>query len=117
MEKKVFLATWKDIPAQNEVQFTIENVECNAGKGFFSEKCPVKKKKQNPYLISFLTHYRWRVDKNAPEQCFHGGKEDPRGAGHGVPVRKIHQQRLGTCGTQDPAWQSEHNGNKQPATQ
>ncbi len=32
MEKKVFLATWKDIPAQNEVQFTIENVECNAGK-------------------------------------------------------------------------------------
>ncbi len=32
MEKKVFLATWKDIPAQNEVQFTIQGVECNAGK-------------------------------------------------------------------------------------
>ncbi len=32
MEKKVFLATWKDIPAQNELQFTIENVECNAGE-------------------------------------------------------------------------------------
>jgi len=31
MEKKVFLATWKDIPAQNEVQFTIQGVECNAG--------------------------------------------------------------------------------------
>jgi len=30
MEKKVFLATWKDIPAQNEVQFTIQGVECNA---------------------------------------------------------------------------------------
>jgi len=30
MEKKVFLATWKDIPSQNEVQFTLENVECNA---------------------------------------------------------------------------------------
>ena len=30
MEKKIFLATWKDIPSQNEVQFTIENVECNA---------------------------------------------------------------------------------------
>ena len=30
MEKKVFLATWKDIPAQNEVQFTLENCECNA---------------------------------------------------------------------------------------
>ena len=31
MEKKVFLATWKDIPAQNEIQFSIEGTECNAG--------------------------------------------------------------------------------------
>jgi len=30
MEKKVFLATWKDIPAQNEVQYTVQNCECNA---------------------------------------------------------------------------------------
>ena len=30
MEKKVFLATWKDIPAQNEIQFTIEGTECNS---------------------------------------------------------------------------------------
>lgn len=30
MEKRVFLATWKDIPAQNEVQYTITNVEHNA---------------------------------------------------------------------------------------
>lgn len=35
MEKKVFLATWKDIPAQNEVQFTLQNVECNAGEFLF----------------------------------------------------------------------------------
>jgi AP-1 complex subunit beta-1 len=26
MEKRVFLATWKDIPTQNEVQYAIENV-------------------------------------------------------------------------------------------
>lgn len=26
MDKRIFLATWKDIPPQNEVQFTIENV-------------------------------------------------------------------------------------------
>lgn len=26
MDKRVFLTTWKDIPTQNEVQFTIENV-------------------------------------------------------------------------------------------
>merc|ERR1712061_910313 len=30
MDKKVFLATWKDIPAQNEVQYTIPNCKCNA---------------------------------------------------------------------------------------
>ena len=26
MDKRVFLSTWKDIPAQNEVQYTINNV-------------------------------------------------------------------------------------------
>lgn len=31
MEKRVFLATWKDIPAQNEVQHEICNVQHNAG--------------------------------------------------------------------------------------
>ena len=30
MEKKTFLNTWKDIPATNEIQFTIENVECTS---------------------------------------------------------------------------------------
>ncbi|XP_046668041.1 AP-1 complex subunit beta-1 [Homalodisca vitripennis] len=30
MDKRVFLSTWKDIPAQNEVQFTLTNVQCNA---------------------------------------------------------------------------------------
>ncbi|KAK4318904.1 hypothetical protein Pmani_010117 [Petrolisthes manimaculis] len=29
MEKRVFLATWKDIPSQNEVQFSIENINMN----------------------------------------------------------------------------------------
>jgi hypothetical protein len=32
MEKKVFLATWKDIPAQNEIQFSMEGTDCNAGE-------------------------------------------------------------------------------------
>lgn len=30
MDKRVFLSTWKDIPAQNEVQFTLTDVQCNA---------------------------------------------------------------------------------------
>ena len=31
MDKRVFLATWKDIPAQNEVQYEIRDVQHNAG--------------------------------------------------------------------------------------
>ncbi|KAF6206306.1 hypothetical protein GE061_017536 [Apolygus lucorum] len=30
MDKRVFLATWKDIPAQNEVNYTLTNVQGNA---------------------------------------------------------------------------------------
>ena len=30
MEKKRFLDTWKDIPAANETQYTVENVECTS---------------------------------------------------------------------------------------
>lgn len=32
MDKRVFLATWKDIPAQNEVQYTLDNVNLTAGE-------------------------------------------------------------------------------------
>lgn len=32
MDKREFLATWKDIPAQNEVQFTLNNVLLQAGE-------------------------------------------------------------------------------------
>lgn len=31
MDKRVFLATWKDIPVQNEVQYEIRDVQHNAG--------------------------------------------------------------------------------------
>lgn len=31
MDKRVFLSTWKDIPSQNEVQYTLSNVTLNAG--------------------------------------------------------------------------------------
>jgi hypothetical protein len=37
MDKRVFLATWKEIPAQNEVQYTINNIMHNAGKLFLDE--------------------------------------------------------------------------------
>lgn len=35
MDKRVFLSTWKDIPSQNEVQFTLNNVPLNAGTIWF----------------------------------------------------------------------------------
>ena len=31
MEKRTFLATWKDIPSTNEVQYEIRQVQHNAG--------------------------------------------------------------------------------------
>lgn len=31
MDKRVFLSTWKDIPSQNEVQFTLTNITLTAG--------------------------------------------------------------------------------------
>ena len=31
MDKRVFLATWKEIPAANEVQYEIKDVQHNAG--------------------------------------------------------------------------------------
>ncbi len=31
MDKRVFLATWKDIPAANEVQYEVKEVQHNAG--------------------------------------------------------------------------------------
>ena len=34
MDKRVFLATWKEIPAANEVQSEIKDVQHNAGKNF-----------------------------------------------------------------------------------
>ena len=46
MEKRVFLATWKDIPAQNEVQHEICNVQHNAG----IESCEVFMKLVFMYL-------------------------------------------------------------------
>lgn len=36
MEKRTFLATWKDIPVQNEVQYEINDVQHNAGQSFFT---------------------------------------------------------------------------------
>lgn len=31
MDKRVFLATWKDIPAHNEIQYTLAGLQLPAG--------------------------------------------------------------------------------------
>jgi len=39
MDKRVFLATWKDIPVQNEVQYELSNVQHNAGRSAWIIYC------------------------------------------------------------------------------
>ena len=41
VDRKVFLATWKDIPAENEVQNQVSNIMFSSGKTF-SSHWPVK---------------------------------------------------------------------------
>ena len=50
MEKKTFLNTWKDIPAANEIQHTIEGVECT------SDGISTKMTQNN---VSSMTHGCW----------------------------------------------------------
>lgn len=35
MDKRIFLATWKDIPAQNEIQYTIDNIVLSTGNEYY----------------------------------------------------------------------------------
>jgi len=49
MEKKTFLNTWKDIPAANEIQHTIEGVECT------SEGISTKMAQNNAFTVAKRT--------------------------------------------------------------
>ncbi|KAF0302306.1 AP-2 complex subunit beta [Amphibalanus amphitrite] len=46
MDKRVFLATWKEIPAQNEMQFTIANLAMTA------DAISTKLQKENVFTIA-----------------------------------------------------------------
>lgn len=111
MEKKVFLATWKDIPSQNEVQFTLDNVECNAGKLAAASNASL-----GLTVLTRESSCRWCLDQDAPEQRLHRGQEDPGGPGHGLPGHQVHQQRLGTCRVEDPTWKPDHHGKSSVGT-
>ena len=89
MEKKVFLATWKDIPAQNEVQYTIQNCECNAGMLVISWSGVTRNygfRSQVESINSIIYIYRWRVYQNAAEQCIYCGEKNFGGTGYGVSI-------------------------------
>ena len=60
MEKKTFLATWKDIPAANEIQFSIEGADCNAGELIDNIFFLIHENYVRP--IFFI---RWSVHQNA----------------------------------------------------
>ena len=54
MEKKAFLGTWKDIPAANETQYTIENVECTSdgiSTKMGQNNVSIASDDEKPYLI------------------------------------------------------------------
>ena len=51
MEKKTFLNTWKDIPSTNEIQYTIEGVECT------SDGIQTKMAQNNVSILSQITRY------------------------------------------------------------
>ena len=62
MEKKTFLATWKDIPAANEIQFSIEGADCNAGEFLTMLNFQLTK---NLKKIDFFFYFRWSFYQNA----------------------------------------------------
>ena len=66
MEKKTFLNTWKDIPAANEIQHTIEGVECTSD-GIST------KMSQNNVSVAFK-HWSWSIYclKNDSSTLFSG---------------------------------------------
>ena len=57
MEKKTFLNTWKDIPAANEIQHTIEGVECT------SDGISTKMSQNNVSMTLFWLIYCFKNDR------------------------------------------------------
>ena len=97
MEKKTFLNTWKDIPATNEIQYTIENVECT------SDGIQTKMSQNN---VSNLRGFLANLYHDCPG--LHRGQEDTGGAGHDLPVDEADQWYLGTDGDQARSRQPQH---------
>jgi len=57
MDKRVFLATWKDIPVQNEVQYEITNVQHNAGLFWLFNTLLFIPSSFAPVAIAFIPHF------------------------------------------------------------
>lgn len=68
MDKRVFLATWKDIPAQNEVQYTLTNVQSNAGWHYihiYVNNCLLHINVDHPINDYYIFIFRYSRPKNA----------------------------------------------------
>ena len=113
MEKKTFLNTWKDIPAANEIQHTIEGVECTSD-GIST------KMTQNNVSMAIKTDFdrllavvlRCLTNQNCSRLVtlsgIHGSKTNAWGSGHDLPEPKADQRYLGTGGDQAQPWQPLH---------
>ena len=97
MEKKTFLNTWKDIPSTNEIQFTIENVECT------SDGIQTKMAQNNVSL-----QHDGDFDLILSISGVYCGQENSRGPGHDLPVDEVDQRDLGTDGDQTRSRQPQH---------
>ena len=86
MEKKTFLATWKDIPAANEIQFSIEGADCNAGELIDNIFFLIYEK----YVRPIFFYSRWSVHQNASKQRLHCCQKDFGRPRHGLSIYQVH---------------------------
>ena len=96
MEKKAFLDTWKDIPAGNETQYTIEDVECTSD-GISNRWDRTMLVLQ--YIIHIIIIHHLGL---------HCCQAHPGGPGHDLPVHQAQQWHLGSGGDQADSWQLQH---------
>lgn len=96
MEKRVFLATWKDIPSVNESQYHIVNVAIDSG-----ELGEVKEEEEEADVDLTCFLRRQVRQQTEAEQHLHDVETNCGRAGHAVPIDEAHQRNLGARRAKD----------------
>ena len=106
MEKKTFLNTWKDIPAANEIQHTIEGVECTSDG--ISTKMAQNNVSGNLLLKDRSCLPNQNDQRHLTFSGIHGSKTNARGSGHDLPEPEVDKWHLGPGGDQAQSRQPLH---------